>query len=512
MTDSARAPIRVTDDASRLKILDAVREQGGALTVGDVVARTGVPSADAERHLRKLVLDYESELDVADDGTLVYRFAPGLRARQDVVTADRWRRRRAAIARFLMSAFKVWTVAMVIVYAVVYAALAVAFFVAMSANQSSDNRRSRGGGGLFFLFMPRNFGGLLYGTGYGYGRPRRRQRVAHVQALDERLGRGDDPYRLETRDGGDDKPGLVDRTWYWLFGSTGERTPLEDEKELLTYIRAKKGLVTNADIMALLGVTYDEADRVGTRLVATYEGEMDLTDDGLAIYRFPNLMISGAPQVARQTPRLGYLWQLRRRLIALRSKPPWVLVGLNLFNLVLCYFTATTILPYFGWSGLAVYFWLVVFPGIYTIAFFALGGIRALRDARRRPAFERDSMRIAMYRQLFTRQQAVRIPGDERGLAAAGLGSWTTPQLTAELDAIAEEIRGRREVTPAGISVLRADRALAELRTVERLRRRASSVRPVGRTVFSSRPDEMDVSRPIEGDALAGQIEALEER
>ena len=50
-------------------------------------------------------------------------------------------------------------------------------------------------------------------------------------------------------------------------------------------------------------------------------------------------------------------------------------------------------------------------------------------------------------------------------------------------------------------------RALKELALVEDLRARASSVQPVGRTVFSTA--QADYSAPLSEDPLAQEIEAL---
>ncbi len=503
--------VPLTDDTARLRLLDAIAAgKGQALTVPDLVARTALSPPETERLLRGLVLEYESELDVDDDGNLLYRFSPSMKAREDVVDADRRRRRRQALGKLAVRAFKVWTVAMVIVYFIVYVCLLIAFLVAISANsegegsngRSSSRRRSGGGGWIFWM-----------GRGGLWPRGRRRSRKAARQRAKEaeRTVTRRDPYTVDGAGPTEEeaKPGLVDRTWYYLFGETDVRTPLEEEKELLTYLRAKKGLITNADIMALLGLTWEEADKVGTRLVASYEGELDITDDGVAVYRFPNLMISGAPEVAEQTPRLGYLWHVRRSLVALRKAPKIVIPALNAFNLVLAFFTATTILPYFGWTTPLAMFLLVALPGTYSVLFFVVAFRRWLRDRRGAEQFERDNIRISLYRLLLAGRHVVRVPADARAIAAAGLGSWGEQDLVRHLPAIAEEIRGQVTREPDGSVTLHATRMAKEVRVVDGLRRTTASIRPVGRTVFSSRIEDAESGPALESDALAGEIAAL---
>ncbi len=503
----------LTEDASRLRILDAIKELAKApFTVQDVVARTGLPPYEVESGLAKVVRDYTSDIDVDEHGNLVYRFPEGLAAREDIVKADASRRRKAAFKKGLIAFFKAWTVAMVIVYFVIYVVLLIAFIAAISSKRDSNSSSSRrsspwGGGGGWFMTWGSPWG---YG-GYGSWSSRRDQRRWN-RDVEDKLRKGQDPYRMDKTEP-PKKPSLAERTWFHLFGTDGiKRNPLEQEKELLTYIRAKRGFITNADIIALLGVTYDEADTIGTRLVATYEGEMDLTDDAIAIYRFPNLMLTGAPEVAEQPAQLGYLWQVRQKEQILRDNPAKVVPILNVVNIILGILTATVIMPYFGWTGAGAYIGLVVLPLLFSFTFLFLGIRRKARDMARAKDYQRDSMRIAIFQLLFNRRTAVRIPGDERNIAGVGLGSWNSNELKAVLPGIAEDLRG--ELNDAGTE-LRAPRLMAELAAVTKARLTVSTAR-VGRTVFTTR--DLPNTSPI-GDVqpapsgkqdMADEIAALE--
>jgi hypothetical protein len=480
---------KVTSDDARLAVLEAIKAAPGPFTQADIVARTGLAPHDADRVLGQVVRDYESQLDVDEDGVLVYTFSPGPTARPDIVEADRKLRRKKAIRRGLMAAFKAWTMLMVIVYAVIYAVLFIAFMIAITAQQQGSDDRRRGpridlGNGLFWWY--------IFGRD---GRGSRRGRRRLNREIQKRVGRGEDPYEMRTDSSEPEKPSLIERTWYFLFGSQAiERTPLEIERELVTYVRAKKGLITNADIVALLGVPYAEADKIGTRLVATYEGEMDITDEGVAIYRFPDLMVSAREEVqSGAAPTLSYLWQHKAREHQLRSNPTLLIPMLNAFNLGLCAFTALRILPFFGWTGALPTFGLVVFPGVFSVLFFALAARRKWRELRDKDRYERDNLRVAIYRLLFTRRRPVVVPGDEQAIAHAGLGKFSPERIRALAPAIAEELRG--ESMADGLRVeIRTPRLLAEIEAVERLRRGTSATRAVGKTVFSSGGLEDEIS------------------
>ena len=503
----------VSDDSARLALLEQLKAATAPFTVSEMVARSGLPPDETERHLNILVREYESSLDVTEDGDLIYRFDPALVAREDVVKADKWRRWRARLKSFFVGFFKAWTVAMVVVYTIIYVCLIVAA-IAAASSQNNDRRRSGPSfGGSLFRHM-------VFWHWFDTWRWRSHRRSVYL--IDQRIYRGEDLYRLDARpqfSTKDDpsKPTLVDRTWYHLFGSDGlERTPLEEEKELLTFIRAKKGIITNADIMALLGVTYDDADAIGTRLVATYAGELDITSDGVAIYRFPELLTSVSDDaqdnlnalVKKQEARLSYTWTIRERLHKLRGSSAGVVPWLNIFNLILAGVTYTTLMPQLGISGALATFGLVIFPGLYSTIFLGLGLRRWFKDLRTKKAYSRQNMRLGIYRLLFNRKRPITIPGDERAIADAELGSWTAEEISAEAAQIAEEIRGDADFD-SGRCVIRGDRVIAEMKAAEAARRRSDGATALGRTIFSSDNPALDepTSDVVE---LDEQIAALE--
>jgi hypothetical protein len=56
-------------------VLAELRRQKGRVTPADVMRVTGLSREDAERLLLRLMVDYQGELEVADTGAIVYRFA-----------------------------------------------------------------------------------------------------------------------------------------------------------------------------------------------------------------------------------------------------------------------------------------------------------------------------------------------------------------------------------------------------------------------------------------------------
>jgi hypothetical protein len=473
---------------------------GAAFTLADIVARSGVAPQFAEPALERLVRDYRSELDVDERGNLIYRFDPALSAREDIVAADAARRRKARLSAGLIAFFKAWTVAVVVVYFIIYIVILTAIIhAALSKLSKSLGRNSDSSIDLGWSRWTSWIAPWIIGEFGAYAW--RRARRLWNEETERKLAQGIDPYRLDAL-AEPQKPSLTERTWYYLFGSAGiARNPLEREKELLTYLRAKRGFISNADIVALLGVSYDEADAIGTRLVATYEGELDLVDgphgEPVAIYRFPNLMVKTAPEVAREAARLGYLWQARERENLLRKHPSELVPALNTANIAFGIGMAIALLPGPESVDIGVAIGLIFFPLAFSTTFLALGLRRKLRESAGSESYEKDSMRLAIYQLLFTRRTAVNLPGDEHALALVGLGDFDPRKLAEFAPSLAPLIRA--EVTNVGGHLeLRAPRIWAELATVERLRSEARSNDPVGRTVFSTRSQDIQLSAAID--------------
>ena len=56
-------------------MLAAIRAGKGRIGLADVMRVTGLPREQADRMMARLMLDYEGDVDVSEDGGIVYRFA-----------------------------------------------------------------------------------------------------------------------------------------------------------------------------------------------------------------------------------------------------------------------------------------------------------------------------------------------------------------------------------------------------------------------------------------------------
>jgi len=79
----------------------------------------------------------------------------------------------------------------------------------------------------------------------------------------------------------------------FIFGPVPDFSdPLADERRLTALIRDRSGVLTRADLMALFGWDARTADNELTRILVHYGGDVGVTDDGVVLYRFDELMRS----------------------------------------------------------------------------------------------------------------------------------------------------------------------------------------------------------------------------
>ena len=69
------SPVKVNEEARERLLVAEIRRLDGRLGPGDVLRVVGGTRAEAEALLCRLVLDYEGELEVSEEGAVVYKFA-----------------------------------------------------------------------------------------------------------------------------------------------------------------------------------------------------------------------------------------------------------------------------------------------------------------------------------------------------------------------------------------------------------------------------------------------------
>lgn len=369
----------VSDSLAEQILLDAFRRREGKLTKADAVAGSGLSQAQTERALTVVLRDYRSHLSATESGELVYELGPKPVRR----TAVTWRERLARFGRVLWRGFKfgfkIWIAVTLVVYFVAFVAMLLAMLFARSSGSDRDDDREGG-------FSP---GMLFWFWGWGpsadpYGRRRARKR-------------GKPFYRS---------------VFDFVFGpARTEPPPLQDEREILAYIRAHRGRITATDLVRMFGWELERAEQEATRLMVQYGGEPEVTEDGVVVYVFRNLRVTAGAEDLAVRPRDA--WERQEQPAPLTGNTPGMNVGvaaLNGFNLlaplwIVPAFEAARNVSLEGWE-----FLVRDFPLAFSALFFAVPIGRALVERRRRREGERRNALRRILQRVFARGGAPAAP------------------------------------------------------------------------------------------------------
>ena len=468
MMEEAMLPMRPVAEPDR-KVLRALRELEGRATVGDVVARTGVAHASAEQSLRDLLVTHRGHVAVGEKGDLLYEFDPKL-IRRDHVPA--WTRFKEGAKRFLTAAFKVWIVAMLVVYFVLFVALALAAIFAQS--RGDGDRRGGGRHGGHFHFP-------TWWLWYLFWTP------------DWRRGRRYYGHQWEPRREGRSAVPFYKKVFAFVFGPDRPEASAEQrDRETLRLIRARNGVVTVAELVEHTGLSFaDAVDEMG-RLVGAYTGDVRVSETGELVYVFPELMVSAHGRVREREPDPAWRrLEKPRTLTGNDRKSDTIIAALNGFNLLAAATAPWWIFPRLGIGGAAAIVGLVWVPLVFSALFFAIPLARraALRRENRvrRARNVRKVMLGFVYRKsldaepvtLASATRAVRTVLDDDSVGDAEVDA-ALQRLIVELDA---------DVQPdaTGAVSFRFPAVRRQLEAAEQLRRQLQLERKeVGRIVYAS--------------------------
>lgn len=259
---------------------------GGKLTPQDAATATGVTVDEARDALARLMELYVTRVTHDDQGNLQFAFELPLRQRGTKTAKERWAAIRGKLWRGFKIFFKIWIGLMVIVYFAVMLLVLLALVIAQSSASSDrdDNRSSNSGGGMIAGLFRVLFEGLAWSmwarpsyAGYAFDDHGYRYRT--VQAP-----RGaKDPKK---------KSFIIAIYDLALGPERAPSDPLENEREVAAFLRAERGVLTPAEIVALSGGTIADAEERMADYLVRFDGEPTITDEGAVVGEFDSF-ISG---------------------------------------------------------------------------------------------------------------------------------------------------------------------------------------------------------------------------
>lgn len=377
-------------------ILSALRRLKGKATAGDVVAATGLATDQVDQGLKTLLESHRGHLAVSDSGELLYEFDPHLIERGSEPLWARFKRRFSAL---FTKAFKAWIVIMLVAYFVLFVVLVIlALFANRDDRGFGGGGRRRGGavrgGGLPFPDLW--FWYWIWGPRWYVGRPYYGRRWERT--LDK-----------------EDKVPFYKKVFAFVFGPDKPKpTRQQLDRSTLRLVRARRGVITTADLVEHTGLSWEEAEDEMGRLVGAYQGEAMVSPRGELAYAFPELMMSAHGHVSDRAPnptwmRLEYDQELTGNTAGANAG----VMGINLFNLVAATTAPWFIFPRLHLGGEMAWVFLVYVPVVFSFSLFAGPAARmwgVVRENKRRR--RRNIRRVLLgyvYKETLEKDQGVRL-------------------------------------------------------------------------------------------------------
>ncbi len=345
----------------------------GRATLGDVVSATGMSEDAAESALKGLLERCRGHLAVSDSGDLLYEFDPKLVARD---RRSLWTRFRKAAWSAFKTGFKVWTAVMLVVYFIVFVLLVIAALTANRDGRGSFGRRGGFGLGDFFILH-----WLMGGRGWSRGSLYYGHR--HARRLPK-----------------DAQPPFYKKVFAFIFGPEEPRpTQLQKDRSALRLIRARKGVLTTAELVEHTALPLEDAREEMGRLTGAYGGDPRVSDAGEVVYAFPGLMKSAHGKVRATEPNPAWMrLEYPRKLTGNASGSNLGIGAMNGFNLAAGSFFGlmpvgeATVLGVSTVSPL-VFFGLGVIPVTFSGLFFLIPCLRSFAVSRDNRARRRRNVR-----------------------------------------------------------------------------------------------------------------------
>lgn len=301
------------------KVMQAVKELGYRVTVGDVAAKAGLDVNFAQRELLTLASEAGGHIQVAESGDIAYLFPKNF---SDVL--------RNKFLRLQLQEWwqKIWRVLFYLIrisFGIILVASIILIFVAIFAiSLSSNNDDNNGGGGgggdrgggfFFFPYFANDLMWLFY------------------------WNHDEHSYQQRSRSTGQ-KPEMnfLESVFSFIFGDGNPNYNLEERKwsSIAATIRNNKGAIAAEQIAPYLdnlGQGYAiEYEEYMLPALARFDGRPEVSPEGQIVYHFPQLQTTATERNAE--PVAAYLREMVWRFSQASSGQIMLAAGLGAVNLV----------------------------------------------------------------------------------------------------------------------------------------------------------------------------------
>ena len=445
-------------------------------TLTEAAAQTGLAIDDTREALEVLLGKYVCRLQVSEQGDLIYHFGDTLRRRGAKTAAEHLQDMINGLWKIFTVIYKAWIAVTLAVYFLMFLVLMIALLVASRARQSDRERRSSSAsaidpGRLLHLFFAIFHWRTVTGT-IDYQRDRHGYTYRHYQPQ---------PGVLRQ-----DKKSFIAAVYDFVFGPPRVvLDPLANEKEVAAYLQQHKGIVVPAELMALAGWDFAQAETFLTDCVIRFRGDPGVSDHGVLYATFDTLT-RGIGQVERGT--IVHYWDEYEPDYELTGNSAAYNLGIGLmngFNLVFAFLVLRGVLSGLETPGAGIQLdafigayqgpinlflgWL---PLVFSCLFFLIPLGRLLKVKALQRQRQAQNVRKRLYKAIFGRQgepQTVSeiVDAINTGVSEAPLSQQTVAD---RMQALALDLAGDMTVTEAAEVQFSFPRITRELHEVKQLR------------------------------------------
>lgn len=306
-------------------LLPKIEKAKGTITASDAAAATGLSLEAAREALDALMLLYHCRLQVTQSGEILFNFGKSLERRGKITAKEIFAKIGIALWKTFVVVFKVWITVTLVFYFILFLLILLAILIAsLAGNRDRDSKMPNIGeflgdllGGAARASMLMSF---MDSDGYAYKDYRQTSRKDKTRPVDK-------------------KP-LVQSVYDFVFGPKHpEFDPLANEKEVAAYLRENKGLISIAELIALAGLTYSQAEDKMTEYLSRFKGEPKITEDGVIVGNFNKMLAKGDSSL--QGGKIELFWNEYEAPFLQTgntTKMNAIIFGMNIFNLLFSVF------------------------------------------------------------------------------------------------------------------------------------------------------------------------------
>lgn len=438
---------RPSQEIRDLQLVEEVLDKAnGKLTLAEVTAETGMPIDNARNSMNILLERYNSKVEMNyETGDLLFNFAYPLIRRDSLSFQESMMQVWDITKKVLKYIYKASIGIVLVAYFVFFVLLLLA---ASSKSDDDDNDNAASGlisallRSLIDVFFIKNT--LESMPQYTYKRD------------------GEFMYKASYEEKNKGK-GFLKSVFSFVFGPERvKRTAEQDAMEVISFVRMNEGKLSVSDIIALSGVTLDEAESRMAEYVGKYKGELYISPDGVLTAEFPQLLHQVNTQLTGETIQY-YRNEIDppAEFTGNTTGKNFAIVLMNAFNLVISSILLAGLEV--ESEGFASYFWIALFPFVVSALYFIIPIFRIPSYLKEKKQRRDNILRKSILGTIILKKGSHVYPQDAV-INCSDNHQYSDEEKAKMLERISREYRGEVHIDPMGRAYYDFERIQRDMR------------------------------------------------